>query len=332
MTRTLSLACWDYDRARPVLDGEIPVAGYTLETAALPPGILFPKAVGEAPYDITELSFASYLIQVSRGESAYIGLPVFLSRAFRHGAIYVRADAGIATPKDLEGRVVGVPEYAMTLAVWVRGILADDYGVDVNALKYRTGGLNEPGRVERLKLDLPAGVEVVPMSETVTLNDALLDGALDAIIAPAPPRAFSDGDSRVKRLIDPAGPVERDYYRRTSMFPIMHIVGVRRDTAEANPGLCGAVYDAFLQGRRVAMDRTKAVAEGSANRDMSPWYAEAYEDAVQLMGRDFWPYGLAENLLELEAICRYADAQHLTARRLKPSDLFHAETLSKPGI
>ena len=132
-------------------------------------------------------------------------------------------------------------------------------------------------------------------------------------------------------MIDPAGPVERDYFRRTSIFPIMHIVGVRRDTAAANPGLCGAVYDAFLHGRRIAMDRARAVAEGSANRDMSPWYAEAYEDAVKLMGPDFWPYGIAENALALDAICRYADVQHLTARRLSTSELFHSETLDKSG-
>ena len=227
MVTKISLACWDYDRALPILNGRVPVEGFEIEPTIAPPGTLFPLAVGEAPYDVTEFSFASYLIQLSRGECAYIGIPVFLSRAFRHGGIYVRTDSGIETPKDLEGRTVGVPEYAMTLAVWVRGILADQYGVDVAQLKYRTGGLNVAGRVERLKLDLPAAIDVQPLAETQSLNEAMLNGDLDAIIAPAPPQAFADGDSSIKRLIDNVRDAEQDYFAATQIFPIMHIVGVR---------------------------------------------------------------------------------------------------------
>lgn len=327
----LSLSCWDYDRAMPLLDGRVGIEGYRFKAEAHPPGRLFPLAVGEAHYDITELSFASYVIQSSRDESAYVGIPVYLSRAFRHGAIYVRADAGIETPKDLEGKVVGVPEYAMTLAVWVRGILADEYDVDFASLKYRTAGLNEPGRVERLKLDLPAGVDLAALDNQTTLNAELLAGRLDAIIAPAPPRAFSTGDPAVKRLIDPAQPAEQAYYERTGIFPIMHIVGVRRTLADAHPGLCRAVYEAFLQARRVAMNRVRAVAEGSANRTMSPWFADAYEQAVRVMGHDYWPYGVAENRTALDAFCRYAFEQHLSEVTMVPDALFHPETRTLPG-
>jgi len=319
----ISLACWDYDRALPVLDGRIGVEGFTVRSEIAPPGKLFPLAVGDAPYDVTELSFASYVIQLSRGTCNYIGIPVFLSRAFRHGAIYVRADSGIETAKDLQGRVVGVPEYAMTLAVWVRGILADDFGVDVSALKYRTAGLNEPGRVERLKLDLPPEIDLQPLPIDTSLNDAILAGDLDAIIAPAPPRAFADGDPRVRRLIDPAGPAERDYFERTGIFPVMHILGIRNDVAEAHPDLPKALFDAFEAGRKAAMARVKSVAEGSANRDMSPWYAEAYEQAVASMGADFWTYGVAGNEAALQAFCRYVREQHLSARQIALDELFH---------
>ncbi|MDA0998502.1 MAG: 4,5-dihydroxyphthalate decarboxylase [Proteobacteria bacterium] len=329
--KNITLACWDYDRARPVLDGRVPIAGWQAETTAAPPGILFPLAVGEAPYDVTELSFASYLIQMSRGESAYVAIPVYLSRAFRHGAIYVRTDAGIETAKDLEGRICGVPEYAMTLAVWVRGILADDYGVDVMNIRYRTAGLNEPGRTERLRLDLPPGLDVAALGDDKSLNQALLAGELDAIMAPAPPTAFSAGDPRVRRLIDPAGPAERDYYRRTGIFPIMHVVGVRKTLADANPGLAGAIYDAFLASRRIAMAEVAATAKASANKAMSPFYADAFEDAVELMGPDYWPYGVADNRAALSAICRYADAQRLTRRPVTPDELFHPETTGKSG-
>lgn len=326
----ITLACWDYDRAMPVLDGSIKVKGFDLDCHTEPPGTLFPLAVGDAPFDVTEFSFASYLIQLSRGECQYIGLPIYLSRAFRHGAIYVRAGSGIKSPKDLEGRVVGVPEYAMTLAVWVRGILADDYGVDVSTLKYRTGGLNEPGRIERLKLDIPDHVDIQPMDSTVSLNEAILDGQLDAIIAPAPPRAFSDGDTRVLRLIDPAGPAERDYFERTKIFPPMHILGVKKTVVAAHPTLPGALYDAFLDARGIAMERVKAVAQSSANREMSPWYAEAYEQAVAIMGPNYWSYGLNDNIADLEAFCRYCDEQHLTSRPVFPNELFHPDTVSKP--
>lgn len=323
----VSLACWDYDRALPILDGRIPVPGFTLNAEIAPPGKLFPLAVGDAPYDVTELSFASYVIQVSRGTCQYIGIPVYLSRAFRHGAIYVRAGCGIETPKDLEGRTVGVPEYAMTLAVWVRGILSDDFGVDISTLKYRTAGLNEPGRVERLKLDLPAHIDLQPLGSEHTLNDALLAGELDAIIAPAPPRAFADGNPAVRRLIDPAGPVERDYFRRTGIFPMMHILGIRKDVAAAHPGLPRALFNAFGEGRKLAMARVRAVAESSANRDMSPWYAEAYEQAVAAMGADFWTYGVSGNETALDAFCRYIKEQHLSQRLVAKTELFHADTL-----
>ena len=327
MVTKISLACWDYDRALPILNGRVPVEGFEIEPTIAPPGTLFPLAVGEAPYDVTEFSFASYLIQLSRGECAYIGIPVFLSRAFRHGGIYVRTDSGIETPKDLEGRTVGVPEYAMTLAVWVRGILADQYGVDVAQLKYRTGGLNVAGRVERLKLDLPAAIDVQPLAETQSLNEAMLNGDLDAIIAPAPPRAFAEGDPAVRRLIDPAGPAERDYFRRTGIFPIMHILGIRKDVAAGHPMLARRLYDAFEEGRKMAMARVKAVAEASANRDMSPWYAEAYEQAVSAMGADFWSYGVKGNEAALQAFVQHVHAQHLSERLVSIEELFHPDTL-----
>lgn len=323
----ISLACWDYDRAMPILDGRIGVDGFDIRAEVQPPGTLFPLAVGDAPYDVTEFSFASYVIQTARGTCKYIGLPVYLSRAFRHGAIYVRTDSGIETAKDLEGRIVGVPEYAMTLAVWVRGILADDFGVDVSKLKYRTGGLNEPGRVERLKLDLPGDIDLQPLGPETSLNAAMLAGDLDAIIAPAPPRAFADGDPAVRRLIDPAGPAERDYVARTGIFPIMHILAVRKDIAAMHPSLPKALFDAFEAGRRDAMARVKAVAEGSANRDMSPWYAEAFEQAVAAMGPDFWTYGVPGNEAALDTFCRYIHAQHLAERQLSISELFHTDTL-----
>lgn len=325
----ISIATWDYDRAMPIMDGRVPVEGFEVEPIVEPPGVLFPLAVSTAPNDVSELSFASYLVQTARGESSYVGLPVYLSRAFRHGAIYVRHDSGIDHPKDLEGKRVGVPEYAMTLALWVRGILSDTYGVDVASLKYRTAGLNTPGRVERLKFDLPSSIDLQALGTDRTLNGAILAGDLDAIIAPAPPQAFVDGDPTVGRLINPPASAERMYFKETGIFPIMHILGVRRDVADRHPELCGALMDAFEAARTIAMARVRDVAEGSANRIMSPWFADSYEQAVQDMGADFWSYGICGNEAALDAICRYAYEQHLTPRRLEISEIFHPSCYSR---
>ena len=249
-------------------------------------------------------------------------MPVYLSRAFRHGAIYVRTDRGISTPKELENKTVGVPEYGMTLAIWVRGLLTDEYDIDIEKLIYRTAGLNAPGRVERLTLDLPPTIDLQPLGKGHTLNQALIDGNLDAVISPNPPQSFVDGHPLVKRLIDPPGPAEHAYFRKTGIFPIMHIVGVRKDIADAYPTLPQGLFRAFTKARQIAMDRVKDIAEGSSTRIMSPWFADAYEAATRIMGPDYWPYGVEENRSALEAMCRYMHDQHLTSRRLDVEELF----------
>lgn len=328
---SLSLACWDYDRTRPVLDGRVGVNGWRIEATAAPPGELFPLAVGPAPYDVTEMSLSSYLMQRAAGTCAYIALPVFVSRAFRHGAVYVRTDAGIETPTDLEGRLVGVPEYQMTLAVWVRGILADEYGVDVSRLRYRTAGLEKPGRKERLPLDLPAGMDVAAAPEGSWLDDMLVRGEIDAVMAPSPPPSFVAGDARVRRLIADPKRAETDYYRRTGIFPVMHAIGVRESLADAHPGLAAALFRAFAAAKRLAMAENARIAAASANKLTLPWFADEWEATRALMGDDFWPYGLAPNRAALEALCRYSHEQFLSPTRLDPEALFHPETLDLPA-
>lgn len=331
MTLNLSLATWDHDRAAALHEGQVQIPGVHLDTRYATTGELFPLAVGDAPYDVTEMSFSSYIIQCSRDEGEYIALPAFLSRAFRHGAIYVRSGSPLKTPKDLEGCVVGLPEYGMTMAIWVRGLMADDYGVDLSKLTYRTAGINEPGRVERLRIDLPPDYDLKPLPFGQTLNQALLDGELDAVISAAPPKAFSDGSASVVRMLEPVAENERAYFKRTGVFPIMHVVGVRKSIAEQNPDLCANIYQAFLKARRLAMDRVKSVAEGSANRSMSPWFADAYEQAVRTMGPDYWPYGIKDNAASLDAMVRYMNDQHLTARPVVLDELFHPSTMELAG-
>lgn len=328
----LTLACWDYDRTRALLEGRVGVAGWRIDAKAQPPEETFPRAVADAPFDVSELSLSSYLMQVSRGEGAYIAIPAFVSRAFHHGAIYVRTKRGIETPKDLEGRLVGVPEYQMTMALWVRGILGDEYGVDFRKIRYRTGGANKPGRKERLALELPEDMDVAPIPEGSTLNELLLAGELDAVIAPTPPDGFTAGDKAVRRLFADPAAEERAYYARTGLFPIMHVIGVRRTLADEHPGLAADLFRAFVEARNLAMREHDLTARSSANRMMLPWFADQWEATKDLMGDDFWPYGVAENRAELEAVCRYSHEQNLGRKRLSVEALFAPETVELPGI
>ncbi len=328
---SLTLSCWDYDRTRGVLDGRAGVPGWRIDATVLPPEKLFPRAVAEAPFDVSELSLSSYLIQVSRDECPYQAIPVFVSRAFRHGGIYVRSDRGINSPKDLEGRLVGVPEYQMTMALWARGLLQDEYGVDPGKIRYRTGGTNKPGRAERLSLELPQSMDVEPIPEGRCLNDLLLAGELDAVMAPAPPDAFSAGDGTVRRLFQDPAAEERAYYAKTGMFPIMHVIGVRRTLAREHQGLAAGLTRAFIEARDLAIRELEETARASANRISLPWFAAEWEQTRDLMGAGVWPYGVAENRKELEAVCRYSLEQHLSARPLEVDELFHPETIDMPG-
>ncbi len=322
---TLTLACGEYDRVRPIFDGRAAIEGVRLACLALPSEQSFPRAVARAEFDVTELSAAAQIVQVARGQAAYAALPIPIARAFRHGCIYLRRGAGIAAPRDLEGRRVGIPEYGMTMGLWLRGILAEDHGVAVNGIAWRTAGTNEPGRRERLPLDLPPGMDVRPLPEGATLNAALLAGELDAILSPTPPAAFAAGDPRIARLFpDPRAAAEA-WHARSGFFPIMHLVGIRRDILEKAPWLAPALCDAFARAKRIAEEDWAASLAKSSPATMFPFLAEEF---AALRARDPWRYGFAANRAEFAAMCRYAADQHLIRAPLAPDALFAAGTTS----
>jgi 4,5-dihydroxyphthalate decarboxylase len=328
----LTLGCWDYDRTRALLDGRVGVEGCRVVPVNISPEDSFPRAVSRQELDVTELSVSSYLLQVSRGDCGYVGIPAFVSRGFRHGAVYVRTDRGIDTPKDLEGKIVGVPEYQMTLALWVRGILQDEYGVDFRSFQYRTGGLNSPGRKERLPLKLPDNMAVQPIAPDQSLNDLFVTGEIDAIMSPGPPSAFLDGHPQVRQLIADPPAAERAYYAKTGFFPIMHFIGLRKELAAAHPGLAARVFAAFVEAKRIGYAEVAAIAAAGANKVTLPWFAAELEATRALMGEDFWSYGVEPNRAELEAICRYSQEQFLAERALTVDELFAPETLEMRGL
>jgi len=327
MALKVSLATWDHDRVAALHDGRAGVPGVEIDGHILPTSKLFPLAVQEAHFDVTELSVSSYLVQVSRGTCAYTAIPAFVSRAFRHNGFFARAGSGITGPADLAGRTVGVPEYQMTAALWMRGILADEYGVDLATIRWRTGALDAGVRRERLELDLPPGMVVEPIAEGETLQQLLLAGDIDGLLAPKPPAAFLDGNPGIRRLVPDYEQVERDYHRRTGFFPIMHLIGVRKSLVAENPWLPRVLLDAFTAARDMALARLREVWLGSANRLSLPWLGVSMERTFEAMGPDYWPYGLEANRGELAAICRYSRAQYLAARDLTPEELFDPSVL-----
>jgi 4,5-dihydroxyphthalate decarboxylase len=324
----VSFATWDHDRTMPIHDGRIAVPGVRIRSHVEPTSRLFPLAVGEARYDVTEMSVSSYVLQVARGECAYTAIPAFVSRSFRHSGFYARWDAGLTGPADLAGRRVGVPEYQMTAALWMRGLLADDHGVRCETIHWRTGALDAGVRRERLPLALPDGMVVEPIANGETLQQLLLDGRIDALLAPKPPAAFLDGDPRIVRLIPDFEAAEEDYHARTGFFPIMHLLGVRRSLADAAPWLPAALLAASIAARDMAMDRLKAVWLGNSNRLSLPWLGATMERTIAAMGPAYWPYGVAANQDEVMAICRYSVEQHLATRLVAPEELFHPSVLS----
>ena len=324
MSVPITLACERYDRTEALRDGRVRPAGVDLTYLAQPVEETFFRMARFREFDAAELSLSSYVVGLTR-EAPFIALPVFPSRLFRHSGIYVSAASGIGTPQDLVGKQVGVAEYQLTANVWIRGILADHHDVPVESVTYRTGGLHQPGRTEKVALQLPAGVRVEPIGPTQTLSQMLATGEIDAVYTPRTPESFTRGDSGVRRLFDPAGPAEADYFARTGIFPIMHVVALRREVYERNRWLARSLFDAFAQSKALCEE---GIDETAAARYMLPWLHDEVARTRSILGEDYWPYGLDRNLEVLRTFLRYSYDQGLAARPVEPEELFAPETLA----
>lgn len=321
---TLTMACWNYDRTRGLLEGRIRPDGIELNYLALPVEETFFRMLRHREFDVAEMSLSSYVVSLSRPERPFVAIPVFPSRFFRHSCIFVNAGSGIREPKDLVGKKIGTPEYQMTAAVWIRGILADEYGVAVNSVTYYTGGEEEPGRPEKLALDLPPDIRIVRIGPDQTLSSMLASGDIDALYTARTPSSFRSGDGRVKRLFERFQPVERDYFGRTRIFPIMHTVAIRREVYERNPWIAQSLTKAF---RAAQKETYEDLSQTAALKAMLPWLIAHVEETRREMGDDFWPYGFEQNRDTLATFLRYAHEQGLAKQRLEPEQLFAAETL-----
>lgn len=318
----ISFGCTVSDRTRPFLEGRAAIEGCELEPITGEPEDLFARALRNEEFDVTELSLSSYLVVLGKRTSPYLAVPAFPSRAFRHSAVYVRTDRGIERPEDLPGRAVGVPEFQQTAALWVRGILADRHGVPPSAIRWRTGGLERPGGEERIPVQVHEGIDVQPIDASSTLSAMLAEGRLDALVSPRPPSCFEAGDPQVRRLWPDHRAEERRFYRDTGLFPIMHLVAVRRSLADRHPWLAANVFRGFAEAKRLAIHDLE---QTNFLRVTLPWID--LEEIRALMGEDYWPYGLAANRPELESAIRWSVEEGLSPRSLDPSKLFAPETL-----
>ena len=317
----LSLACWNYDRTRAIQDGSVQPDGININYHDLPVEETFFRMLRHQEFDIAEMSLSSYTVSLFREPRRFVAIPIFPSRFFRHSCIYVNAKSGIRTPKDLIGKKVGVPEFQMTAPVWIRGTLDELYGVPVDSVTYYTGGEEEPGRSEKLALDLPANIKVQAIPDHKTLSQMLRDGEIDALHTARAPSTY-DGKT-VVRLFENYGDVEKDYFRKTGLFPIMHTIAIRRDVYEENRWVAQSLYKAFVEAQK----KTYAdLRETAVLKAMLPFLNWEVDQTIKEMGTNYWAYGLQENEKVLSTFLKYHYDCGLSKRLLKPEELFAPET------
>jgi len=315
----LTCALWDYDRTRPLMDGRVQPEGIDLDVKIMRPGQAFQSMLDNNEFPVSEMSLASYTILKSRGACPFVAIPVALSKIFRHSCIYIRTGAGIAKPEDLKGKRAGTPQYSATGIVYMRGMLQHDYGVAPEDMHWFIGGLNRPGEKQRLQVDLPEKIkhEFLPAGET--LERMFEAGKLDVLLANQIPSIFLKRSPRIARLFPNYKQAEQDYYRRTGIFPIMHIVVIRNDVYRDHPWVAASLYKAFCAARDVAVE---GLYDSDALRLSLPFLLDHVEEARQVFGENFWTYGLEADRPAWEAMCRYVYEQELAPRSIGADELF----------
>ena len=352
----ISIASGEYDRIRAIRDGLVKVEGCAVTYHAVEPNQLFVRNLKSQEFDVSEMSFSTYIALRDQGKAHYTAIPVFLSRAFRHSAIFVRTDRGIASPADLKGKRVGTPEYFTTMLVWMRGLLSDEYGIKPSDLRWRLGPLERPARpvepsspadgvvalgaaassysplVGEKKEAANVEIEAIPAGKT--LAGMLAEGELDAVFSARPPSCFlppppspppqtAGGREAVARLFPDYRVVEQAYYRKAGVYPLMHVVGIRNSLVEQHPWMAASLYNAFAGAKETAV---ADFAKLSAFAVTLPWIEAEYRATQAVLGEDIWPYGVAANRKAIETLCRYLHEQGFTQRRMGVDDLF------APGI
>jgi 4,5-dihydroxyphthalate decarboxylase len=324
----LTLATTDYDHVRDLTNGLVRADGIVLTAFTLPIEEITFRFIKNREWDVSELSFGKFIGYCSQGNSPFVGIPVFPSRVFRHSAFYVRADRGIAAPRDLEGKTVGIPEWAQTAGIYARGYLAESAGVDLRKIKWVQAGMNEAGREEKVEFTLPKGIQYSQRRDT-SISAMLLSGEIDAAICARVPDAFNGGGGKIERLYPDYRGEEKRYYDATGIFPIMHVIVMRHAVFERFPWAAMNMFKAFAQAKARSLER---ISDLTASRIPVPWAAAIAGEWSQGFGADPFPYGLEANRKTLDAFCRFAHEQGVTAHKLSPDDLFPKEVTASVRV
>jgi 4,5-dihydroxyphthalate decarboxylase len=315
----LTLACWDYDRTRPLIDGRVKPEGIDLDIKVMRPREMFPRMLEKKEFEVSELSLGHYVTLKGRGSCPFVAVPVALSKIFRHSCIYVRTDAGIRSPQDLRGKRVGATQLGSTGIIFMNGMMQHEYGVGPEDIQWFIGGLDSPITRPVIPLNLPDKIKFDFLPADQTLEGMLEAGRLDALFALYIPSIFQKGSPCIARLFPNYYEVERDYYRRTRIFPIMHTVVVRDDVHREHPWVAESMYKAFCEARDLAVD---GLYDTDALRLSLPWLINHLEETWKVLGKDFWAYGLEPNRPALEAIGQYVYEQGFSPRPVSPDELF----------
>ena len=322
----LTLACEQYDRTDALREGRIQPEGIELVYLPLSPQETFWRMLRHFEFDVAEMSLAAFTVAKSRGENRIIAIPVFTSREFRHSAIYINTNSGIDKPADLRGRRVGVPEYMLTAVCWARGILQSEYDVSPKDILWLTGGQEQAGRQERIELKKPEGVSIEPVADGRNLSEMLDCGDLDACITPLTPSVYAKRSPRVRRLFPNFRDVEREYYRKTGIFPIMHTVAIKTSLYEKHPWVAQSLYKAFLYSRNEAISRLH---DTNALRITLPWVVAEAEETERLFANgDMWPFGIEPNRKTIETLIQYLRQDGLLERDVSVDELFAPNTIN----
>ena len=319
----LNIACWDYDRTRPLTDGRVQPEGINLDITVLRPREIFPRMLQDQEFHASEMSLASYVILKARDQCPFVAIPVMLSKIFRHDCIYVRPDAGINEPADLRGKRIGLPQYSSTAGVFIKGLMQHEYGVSPQEMTWFMGGQDTPAPAPLVPLDLPADIHLEFIPEDKTLEGMLADGELDALFATYIPNLFLNGSPTIARLFPNFKEVEQDYYRRTGIFPIMHTVVIREDVHREHPWVAASLYDAFSQAKELAVG---GLYDTDALALTLPFLIDHLEESRRIFGSDYWSYGVESNRPALEGLSQYVVDQGLAPRVVSTEELFPAIT------
>ncbi len=314
----VSLAISEYDHVRDLTSGLVRPEGIDLTPLIFEVEEIFFRFTPFREWDVSEMSFGKYVSLIADGDETLTAIPVFPSRIFRQSSIYVRRDSGLKDPKDLAGRKVGIPEWAQTAGIYTRGWLQNTVGLPLREISWCQAGVNQPGRVEKVKIDLPKGVKYQSYPDKC-LSEMLVDGDVDAVMTAHPPQCFKDGDANIGRLFEDYRPVEEAYWKETGIFPIMHVIAIRQAVLDQFPWVAMNLFKAFEEAKRRSIVRAGEI---TASRFPIPWCFHDAKKAEAYFDGDYWPYGIDDNRVTLEAFLGFAHEQGVCRRLLKPEELF----------